>query len=157
MIVFCITSSTESAKQLSNNVNNSENVEIAAITVNSVATVSLNPPTISFNIKLPSKFDNLLLTSKTCAIHMLSTSQTQISQKFSKPGSKFDNVEYFNSHNLPIIKGSKWALIGDLEQSVLVADHRVWFAKIKDIINIEGGGNKSSNLIYFNGDYHKIG
>jgi len=77
----------------------------AAMTVNSFASLSLNPPLVLWSIEKTSDQFDAFAEATHYAVNILSESQQDISNHFATPGTdKFDGVDHMSGHqNLPLL------------------------------------------------------
>lgn len=82
--------------------------QITGVTVNSVASVSLDPPLVLWSIARTSRSFELFEASKGFAINILSKDQTDVSRQFSSMTTdKFAGLDIIRGHaGIPLIKGA---------------------------------------------------
>lgn len=124
------------------------------ITINSLTSVSLNPPLLLFCITKNSSTLNAFQTSQNFAINIMAENQIELSRRFAKNNfDKFENIEIKSSHNkMPIFENS--LAIFDCKKNAQYdgGDHIIFLGEIE---NAQAELNNSP-LIYFSGHYEKI-
>jgi 3-hydroxy-9,10-secoandrosta-1,3,5(10)-triene-9,17-dione monooxygenase reductase component len=126
------------------------------ITVSSFSSLSIDPPLILFNINKSTPSHEKLISSSHFAVHILSTSQEDLSNQFSS--SKTDKNEILNSissetiSSCPIIPGSLSVLVCENHKCFEGGDHSIFLGKIISVMTDE---NKEP-LLYFNRAYHTL-
>lgn len=117
-----------------------EQGEPAGLTVNSFASVSLDPLLVLWSIDHSSSSLDIFKNAISFAINILSGAQQELCQTFSsRNGDRFKNNDWFLSeNNLPIIKETFAVLECDTYQLVEAGDHTIIIGKVKNI-------NKSDN------------
>jgi flavin reductase (DIM6/NTAB) family NADH-FMN oxidoreductase RutF len=119
-------------------------------TVNSFASLSLNPPLILFSLDKKSTSLNKYTNCKNIGINILSKKQKSLSNHFSKQSPDWDNTGYFLTKNkVPMIKNSIANLNCLKKKTISQGDHIIFICKITDILITKN--NKS--LIYLDSKY----
>lgn len=125
------------------------------ITINSLTSVSLDPPLILFCLKQQSP---LLKTFKNCshfAANILTLDQTDLSNLFAKNNAnKWDLVAHkrHQKFGIPILKDTQATIICKTDQQYPGGDHEIIFG---EVIELSANPNKSP-LVYFQGQYTHI-
>ena len=118
------------------------------MTVNSFASVSLNPPLVLWSIDKKQPSYDIFLNANGCAVNILSKNQKDLCLNFSSPiENKFDNVDWnFSKNGHPIIDGTlawfdcvKWNYYDGGDHQILVGEVKLHFHK------------KNEPLLYWNG------
>lgn len=137
---------------------------IKGITCSSYNSISLNPPIISFALKLPSSTREMLIGSSKYAVHILSSQQTKQSMNFASPKTQGDFSGfpfYLDSNGLPILQGCLSVLECSLDQRQIVGDHEVWYSKVLQVTDgyqkSEKGFEALKPLLYYDSSYRSIG
>ncbi|KAJ9082321.1 hypothetical protein DSO57_1005768 [Entomophthora muscae] len=131
---------------------------VIGMTVTSAIPLSMNPPMLSFNVKLPSRFSSRLHQVKHCGVNLLAYSQMPCASLFSQPGHKafkdeFEEIGKFTRlHNIPIISESNSSFLCQVHKVIEVADHEIWFVKILEVISKP---NSQPCLLYHKRAYHQ--
>lgn len=105
------------------------------MTVSSLTSVSLNPSIISFALQDTSKMCLLLKEQEKLLIHLLSTNQSVISEKFARP-SKIETLDVKLRHinDQPVLDGCLSVMDAIVFQKIKMYDHTVFFAETKNIM-----------------------
>lgn len=130
-----------------------ENGNPIGLTVNSFASVSLDPLLVLWSIdKKVSTYDSFVKTGK-FAVHVLADNQGDICSLFASKGmDRFNNCEWnFSDDNLPIISGSSGVLQCKTFKTIEAGDHSILVGEVFDITN------KNKNpLLYHRRNFGKI-
>lgn len=105
------------------------------LTVNSFASVSIDPLLILWSIdKRVSTYDSFIMTDK-FAVHVLSGNQSDICSLFaSKDIDRFKNCEWeYSDTKLPIITGASGVLYCKTFKTIEAGDHTILIGEIFDI------------------------
>lgn len=113
---------------------NDEGIPVG-LTVNSFASVSLNPPLILWSIDHGSSSLETFTTGNKFAVHILAADQVETAKDFSSSkGEKFNQCLWNKSkHDLPIIEDVFSVLQCELYQTVEAGDHTILIGKVLDI------------------------
>lgn len=119
-------------------------------TVNSFASLSLNPPLVLFSLDKKSSSLNKFLKSNYIGINFLSKKQKNLSQLFSNKKNLWGDTEYFlTKESIPMIDNALVNLSSKNYKTLPSGDHIIFICKIIDIKI-----NKSAKpLIYLNNKY----
>ena len=119
-------------------------------TVNSFASISLNPPLVLFSLGKKSSFVKDYAKSSFIGINILSKKQKKISIYFSKIKPKWVDIKSFISkNNIPLIEGSLANLNCKKITTISQGDHIIFICKV-----LEGQiSTKLKPLIYLNSGY----
>ena len=119
-------------------------------TVNSFASLSLNPPLILFSLDKKSSSLNKFLKSNYIGVNFLSKKQKNLSQLFSNKKNLWGDTEYFlTKESIPMISNSVVNLSSKNYKTLPIGDHIIFICKIIDI-KID---KSSKPLIYLNNKY----
>jgi len=119
-------------------------------TVNSFASISLDPPLVLFSLEKKSSFIKDYAKSSFLGINILSRNQKKLSIYFSKVKPKWEDIKFFLSkNNNPLIEGSIANLNCKKIKTINQGDHIIFICKI-----LEGQINtKLRPLVYLNSNY----
>ena len=119
-------------------------------TVNSFASISLDPPLVLFSLEKKSSFIKDYAKSSFFGINILSRNQKKLSIYFSKVKPKWEDIKFFLSkNNNPLIEGSIANLNCKKIKTINQGDHIIFICKI-----LEGQINtKLRPLVYLNSNY----
>jgi flavin reductase (DIM6/NTAB) family NADH-FMN oxidoreductase RutF len=107
------------------------------LTVNSFASVSLDPLLILWSIdKRVSSYETFIKTGK-FAVHVLAGDQSDLCMLFATKGTdRFNNCEWkLSEHNLPIISGASGVLQCKTYKTIEAGDHTILIGEVFDIQN----------------------
>ncbi|KAI9249315.1 flavin reductase like domain-containing protein [Sporodiniella umbellata] len=135
------------------------------ITVSSFTSVCLNPePLVSFCVRVPSRASQLLHSSGSMIVNMLSHEQVQQSTAFSSPDAdQFKDVPYFDdpATGLPVLMGTIGAMHCEVYKVVELGDHEMWVTKVVKVEEGVGGKHglreESNPLLYYDRGYRSVG
>jgi flavin reductase (DIM6/NTAB) family NADH-FMN oxidoreductase RutF len=107
------------------------------MTCSSFNSISLNPPLVSFAVKLPSSTRELLTKSRKYAVHLLSSEQMAQSICFSSPKTQQDIQKYphYFVDKLPILRGCLNVLLCELDSRHMFGDHEIWYSRVLDVLH----------------------
>ncbi|MDQ0268498.1 flavin reductase family protein [Cytobacillus purgationiresistens] len=109
------------------------------LTVNSFASVSLDPLLVLWSIDHKVNSKKVFETSGKFAVHVLASDQADICSLFASKGiDRFKNCEWsLSDHNLPIIKGAAGVLQCTSYKTVEAGDHTILIGEVIDIESAE--------------------
>lgn len=127
------------------------------MTVNSLASVSLDPPVILITLQHATRTYELVSQSRIAGITILGEDQVYLSNRFSgkpsEPGDRFDGVETFTwQTGAPLIAGGT-AYLDCRVRSVYPLDQSTLF--ILDVVAARPAADDLP-LVYFNRVYHRL-
>ena len=119
-------------------------------TVNSFASISLNPPLVLFSLGKKSSDLKYFVKSQFFGVNILSRKQKKLSICFSKVKPKWGDAKiFFSKNNIPLIKDSVANLSCKNIKSISQGDHIIFICKI-----LESQVNtKLKPLVYLNSNY----
>ncbi|GAB5534722.1 MAG: flavin reductase family protein [Rubricoccaceae bacterium] len=127
-------------------------------TIGSFASVSLDPPLVSFNVTHDTRLHDALAETDALAIHFLAADQADIATRFAIPDlSGHDQLEPFD-HQLvdgtpPLIDGVLSTLVCTTATTIEAGDHSVIIASVEAI----RPGRETAPLLYYEQSYRGIG
>lgn len=133
-----------------------EDGEAAGLTVNSLTSVSLEPPLVLFCLDRQAHLYPSFRKVKHFAVNILSDTQEDISQHFAyarhhpKPKNMWDTPQ----NNCPILKQTLGWMICRTEKIVKAGDHDIFIGKV---VKMHRRTGDKSPLLYFHSRYRKIG
>ena len=119
-------------------------------TVNSFASLSLNPPLVLFSLDKKSTSLQLYKKANHIGINILSNKQKDLCEYFANNKPKWDNVKFFlTRNNIPMIKNSVANIDCEKVKMISQGDHLIFICKVNEIkIN-----KNKEPLIYLNSKY----
>jgi flavin reductase (DIM6/NTAB) family NADH-FMN oxidoreductase RutF len=129
--------------------------EHSAITINSLTSLSLNPPLILFCIDNKSSNLKAFKKNKYFSLNILAEDQTELSKEFSKPQNQTKwghEPHYSGKFGSPIFNNSLGFFECKRGKVIKAGDHHIVIGKILDFAKL----NDKKPLIYFQGQYDKL-
>ena len=128
------------------------------VTIGSFASVSLDPPLISFNVIRESSSHDALLNADSFLIHILGEDQASLSEQFAVPEltgeAQFGPVSYrFDDHGLPLIEDVVSTVRCQHFDRVDAGDHSLLLGRVMASTLYRSG----PPLIYYRSAYHALG
>lgn len=127
-------------------------------TIGSFASVSLDPPLVSFNVTHDTRLHDALAETDALAIHFLAADQADMATRFAIPDlSGPEQLAPFN-HQLvdghpPLLEGVLSTLVCTTEATVDAGDHTVIIASV----GVIRPGREVAPLLYYEQSYRGIG
>ena len=119
-------------------------------TVNSFASLSLNPPLVLFSLDKKSTSLQLYKKANYIGINILSNKQKNLSEYFANNKPEWNDTDYFlTENNIPMIKNSVANIDCEKIKTISQGDHLIFICKV---IKIKIDKNKKP-LIYLNSKY----
>ena len=128
------------------------------VTIGSFASVSLEPPLISFNLMKSGSCAQDIQQVSYFAVHVLRSDQAKISEHFAKPDLssvvQFQSVDYtYSVEHIPVLDNCLAVMICGLYDVISAGDHSLVLGKVERANVI----NPSNPLLYFQRSYHEVG
>jgi len=124
--------------------------EFIGKTVNSFASLSLNPPLVLFSLDKKSTSLQLYKKANHIGINILSNKQKDLSEYFANNKPKWNNIKYFlTKNNIPMIKNSVANIDCKKIKTISQGDHLIFICQVNEI-KIE---KNKKPLIYLNSKY----
>ena len=123
------------------------------MTVNSFASVSLEPPLVLWSLGEASRYCNAFMNCQHFAISVLNAEQKMISQLFASPDdSKFDQIDWSPGYkNLPLIDNCIAHFQCTTENTYPGGDHIIFVGRV-----LEFSYNSSAPLAFNCGQYYTL-
>ncbi|MDG1663562.1 MAG: flavin reductase family protein [Pseudomonadales bacterium] len=121
------------------------------ITVNSFASVSLDPPLVLWSLQKTSETLSTFNSTNAFAVNILASDAQDISNRYAQ----HDNHELESQHydlsaeGVPLLAGCKVSFVCETEQRVDGGDHVIYIARVKSISAID----PAPPLVFFSGSY----
>lgn len=130
--------------------------EMRGMTASSFASVSLNPPLVSFNVTKGTQMHSALEAGRQYAIHVLAADQAHLSQRFATPHlsseAQFEGLDYQMEHDLPILKDTAAVFICKPFAEYPAGDHTLFLGEVVAIEHV----TETSPLLYYKRAYHTL-
>jgi len=125
-----------------------------AITVNSFASVSLDPPLVLWSLQNNSDVYSLYSDAPDYAIAVLSSEQATLSSQYATKGEHvMDDAHYdIGENGAPIIRGALVNFECNLEQALPGGDHRILLGRVSRIVP----GQADLPLLFYSGGYRQL-
>ena len=123
------------------------------LTVNSFASVSMEPPLILICIDLRCNFLQYFRRSSHFAVNVLAEAQRHLADAFAvKPKDRFDGVEWYEGETgSALLHGAIAALECGVQRIIAAGDHEILLGQVVSARVEEG-----QPLLYFRSDYREI-
>lgn len=125
-----------------------------ALTANSFASVSLDPPLVLWSLQNNSDVYDAYATPRHYAINILSDQQQDLSGRYARKGDhELDSAHYTTGEDgAPLIAGALAAFECDLHQTHDGGDHLIIVGRVTRMHNADGG----APLLFFSGGYREL-
>lgn len=138
-------------------VTSSYNGNVHGMTVNSLHSVSLDPPLVVVTLAKNTRTHSLVSQSMQFGVSILSGEQQWISDRFSGKSVFEDNrfldvPVYYLSSEIPLIDGSLASMVCTVIQKVDLSHSTLFFGEVEKLHCC----GKASPLVYFNRSYHSL-
>ncbi len=126
------------------------------ITISSLASVTLGPPTISFSLSSASTVGSALEADHHAVVNILAADQRDISDRFAGRDGALDRFDGIATQAMPqgpapALTGAAAILSCVVRETVSVGGHRLYLAEV-----LESRSTKKDPLLYFDGDYTDV-
>lgn len=110
------------------------------MTVNSLTSISLDPPLILVSLTAGARTTDAVDTSGEFAVSILSARQDQIAMRFAKRGENhFEGLSFeYGDHHLPIVPGALAHVECRVEQRITAGDHVLFIGRVTTTCDREG-------------------
>ena len=135
-------------------VSNLDEEKINAITVSSVTSVSLDPPSVVVSINKKSSIHASLISGSRFCINMLTTNQQDIAEICSDPKKGAERSKYFEllDEDVPLLDGALLNIICRVDKVFQYHSHSLVVGVVQDVRSIEN----QQSLIYQEGAYKTL-
>jgi flavin reductase (DIM6/NTAB) family NADH-FMN oxidoreductase RutF len=128
-------------------------------TVSSLASLSLRPPAVSFNIAHRSSSMPALRAADTAVIHLLSTGQEELARRFSGPADeRFADRSLWHrpAGGAPVLRGVPVRFHVRLVDRIPIGDHSVVICAVEQVFADRANSPASGPLVYRDGRYQEV-
>lgn len=127
-------------------------------TATSFASLSLEPPLISFNIAHTSSSIDAMLQARSVVVHFLGEHQQHLAQRFARTAE-----ERFADRSLwtpldtgePVLHGTPIWVRATVHQLIPIGDHTLVVGLVTRVHDNTGDEPIAAPLLYYNGTYHR--
>lgn len=121
------------------------------ITVNSFASVSLDPPLVLWSLQKSSETLSTFNSTNAFAVNILASDAQDISNRYAQHDDhELESQHYdLSSEGVPLLAGCKVSFVCETEQRVDGGDHVIYIARVKSISAID----PAPPLVFFSGSY----
>lgn len=125
------------------------------LTINSFASVSLEPPLLSWCLDNNSQLYDEITAAKRFTVNILAADQRTLSDRMARPGNHgFSEAEWFASATgTPFVSGALAQFDCHIHQIVEAGDHALFIGGIDEVLACE---ERRSALVYFRGAYARL-
>ncbi|MEA5360265.1 flavin reductase family protein [Amycolatopsis sp., V23-08] len=131
----------------------------AGFTVSSLASLSLRPPAVSFNIAHRSSSMPVLQASDTAVIHLLSAGQEELARRFSGPADeRFADRSLWrrSAGSVPVLHDVPVRFHVRLVDRIPIGDHSVVVCAVEQVFADHADLPASRPLVYRDGCYQEV-
>ncbi|MBL4837922.1 MAG: flavin reductase family protein [Kordiimonadaceae bacterium] len=122
------------------------------MTASSFGSISLDPPLVQWSITTKSFSYPIFSAASTFAINILSTDQQNISDIFTKPIDRFENVSWeIGMEGLPLIHGCLSWIECSVENQIVCGDHTIFIGRVRRARYFE-----KKPLLFWRGGYEAV-
>ena len=121
----------------------------AGMTVNTLLSVSLNPPLILISVRKTSSFVANVRVGGRYGISILSEQQHRLGPHFSSHASQSTDIQFEQHAGIPLIAGSLAQVVARVVDIHPAGDHLLFIAEIEHLAH----GPEAQPLIFFSGRY----
>lgn len=131
--------------------------ELYGITVSAFSSISLDPPIIMVSINNSSTVAGPIIESEHFAVHILSTDQQEISDRFARSGSSAEKYDGLSTRpgpsGAPTFPGTLALFDCVLAQTLVVGTHTLMFGRV---VHVEAKENTGEPLLYYHRAYRRL-
>jgi flavin reductase (DIM6/NTAB) family NADH-FMN oxidoreductase RutF len=127
-------------------------------TATSFASLSLEPPLISFNIAHTSSSIEAMLASDSVVVHFLGEHQQHLAQRFSRTaGERFTDRSLWTTLDSgePVLHGTPIWVRASVHQLIPIGDHTLVVGLVTRVFDNTDDVPIAAPLLYYNGAYHR--
>jgi flavin reductase (DIM6/NTAB) family NADH-FMN oxidoreductase RutF len=126
----------------------------AALTVSSLASLSLDPPLVGISIALEASLHELLRDADEWAVSVLNGEQAHLAQHFARgvpPIALWEGIQVRDDDPRLLADAAGWLVARTVDQ-IRTGDHTFFVGEIRSIEE----GSAGTSLIYLHRDYHAL-
>nr|WP_306357323.1 MULTISPECIES: flavin reductase family protein [unclassified Nocardia] len=127
-------------------------------TATSFASVSLDPPLITFNIAETSSSIDALLHAESVVVHFLGEHQRHIAQRFSRAAAqRFTDRSLWTTLDTgePVLHGTPIWVRAAIHRLIPIGDHTLVVSLVTRVHDDAEEEPSAAPLLYYNGGYHR--
>lgn len=125
----------------------------AAMTANSLTSVSLDPPLILFCVRNEGRFLGEVRRHPRFSVNVLKADQMAVSQRYAGRGDTQPMPSWHDLHGAPVLAGAQASLVCRLHAQHLAGDHTI---VIGQVVHAEQAPGDDAALVFFGGSYHRL-
>ncbi|MNK53292.1 FMN reductase (NADH) NtaB [compost metagenome] len=125
----------------------------AAMTANSLTSVSLDPPLILFCVRNEGRFLDEVLTHPDFSVNVLSANQIEVSQRYAGRGDGLPTPQWSDLHGVPVLQDSQASLVCRLHEHYLAGDHTIVIGRVLHTVQAT---DVDAALVFLGGRYHRL-
>jgi flavin reductase (DIM6/NTAB) family NADH-FMN oxidoreductase RutF len=133
--------------------------DLTGLTATSISSLSAEPPTVMFGLNLASSSFPVLQRYRSFGVNFLTATQKQVADRFAgrngeKGASRYAEAEW--SHGVtgaPLLAGALASLDCEVEELIERHSHAIVIGRVREVRS----GRNDAALVYWRGDYERIG
>ena len=126
-------------------------------TIGSFASVSLDPPLVSFNVTHGTGFHDAVVGAGAWAVHLLAADQSAVAEHFATPDlsgpAQLAPFGHVTGGGPPLLRGTLGILLCEPHTRFQAGDHTVFVGRVTGLV--EGDGEEP--LVYYRQSYRGVG
>ena len=131
----------------------------AGLTATSISSLSADPPTIMFGLNLASSSFPVLRRHRSFGVNFLTATQKQVADRFAgrngaKGAARYADADWSTGiTGAPLLAGALATLDCELEELIERHSHAIVIGRVREVRS----GRNDAALVYWRGDYERIG
>lgn len=125
----------------------------AAMTANSLTSVSLDPPLILFCVRNGGSFLGEVLRQPDFSVNVLNADQMTVSQRYAGRPDGMPAPRWTALHGVPVLDEAEASLVCRLRDHHRAGDHTI---VIGEVLHMTHAESTDAALVFFGGRYHRL-
>ena len=125
----------------------------AAMTANSLTSVSLEPPLILFCVRNEGRFLSEVRRQPLFSVNVLNADQVAVAQRYAGRISDLPTPRWHELQGVPVLRDAQASLVCRLHDQHLAGDHTI---VIGEVIHTLQTDRDDAALVFFGGRYHRL-
>lgn len=125
---------------------------VHGMTANAFCSISLSPPLVLVSVRNQSRMQSLLTQSERYGVSVLTRSQEQLSQHFSRSSGASLQVPFTWYQGHPFIEGSLAHLLCRVVHRYPAGDHTLYLGQVESL----GHADNGAPLLFYGGKYQSL-
>ena len=130
--------------------------EPAAMTANSVTSVSLEPPLLLVCVRNESRWLSPLQRHGYFSVNVLKAGHQAVSQHYAGRGNSACQAQWVVEHDVPVLDNAGAALVCEVVAQHAAGDHTIVIGQVVALRD-SGPDSGAGALVYLRGQYHELG